>query len=54
MLIDAQNLQNFVFSFEKGSNGQIHSSSDSNHLIKKFLVSKIFHPPLENPGILHI
>ena len=54
MLIYAQNLQNVVFSFEKGSNGQIHSSSDSNHLMKKSIVSKIFHPPLEDPGILHV
>ena len=35
ILIDAQYLQNVFFSFEKGSNGQNHSSSDSNHPIKK-------------------
>ena len=40
ILIDVQYLQN-VFSFEKSSNGQNHSS-DSNHLITKFLPAK-FH-----------
>ena len=29
-------LKNVVFSFEKGSIGQNHSSSDSQHLIKSF------------------
>ena len=29
-------LQNVVSSFEKGSNGQNHSLSDSNHSIKNF------------------
>ena len=29
VLIDVQYLQNVVFCFEKGSNGQNHSSSDS-------------------------
>ena len=32
-----------IFSFEIGLNGQMHSSSDSNHPIKKFL-SKIPYP----------
>ena len=41
ILIDVQYLQNVVFRFEKGSNVQIHSSSDSNHPIKN--VSRIFH-----------
>ena len=31
VLIDIQYMQNVVFSFEKGSNGQNHSSSDSHH-----------------------
>ena len=35
ILIDAQHLQNVVFNFEKGSNGQSHSSSVSHHLVKK-------------------
>ena len=33
VLIDVQYIQNVVFSFKKGSNGQNHSSSDSHHLI---------------------
>ena len=36
ILIDVQYLQNIVFSFEGGSNGQNHSSSGSHHLVKKF------------------
>ena len=35
ILIVVQYLQNVVFSFEKGSNGQKYSSSGSHHLIKK-------------------
>ena len=35
ILIYVQYLQNVIFNFEKGSNGQMHSSSDSNHSIKK-------------------
>ena len=31
ILIDVQYIQNVVFSFEKSSNGQNHSSSDSHH-----------------------
>ena len=34
ILINVQYLQN-VFYFEKGLNGQMHSSSDAHHLIKK-------------------
>ena len=34
-LIDFQYLQKVVFSFEKGSNGQNHSSSGTHHTIKK-------------------
>ena len=44
ILIDVQYLQNVVFSFEKGSNGRIHSS-DSHHLIKKSPPNKISHFP---------
>ena len=33
VLIDVQYIQNVVFSFEKASNGQNHSSSDSHHPI---------------------
>ena len=52
ILIDVQYSQNAVFSFGKGSNCQIHSASDSHHLVKKIPPSKI--PPtlyryLENP-----
>ena len=35
-LIDVQYLQEVIFNFEKGSNGQNHSPSGSNHLIQKF------------------
>ena len=35
ILINVQYLQNVVFSFEKGLNGQNYSSSDFHHLIKK-------------------
>ena len=45
VLINVQYLQNVVFSFEKGLNGQVYSSSDSNHLIKKNPPSKISHSP---------
>ena len=34
ILIDVQYLQNNVFYFVKGLNGQMHSSSDVHHLIK--------------------
>ena len=43
ILIDFQYLQNVVFNFVKGLNGQMHYSSDSNHPIKKN-PSKISHP----------
>ena len=39
--INVQCLQNVVFSFEKGSNSQDSSSSDSYNPIKNFLYSKI-------------
>ena len=35
ILIDVQYSQNAAFSFEKFSNRQNHSSSDSHHLVKK-------------------
>ena len=38
ILIDVQYSQNAVFSFEKCSNRQNHSSSDSHHLVKKSLL----------------
>ena len=44
ILINVQYLRNVIFSFEKSSNGQIHSS-DSHHLIKKNPPSKISHLP---------
>ena len=44
ILIDVQYSQNVVFSFENSSNGQNHSSSDSNHRIEKFLLAKFRHP----------
>ena len=44
VLIDVQYLRNVVFSFEKGLNGQIYSSSDSHYLIKKLPPAKILNP----------
>ena len=35
ILIDVQYLQNVLFSFEKGSNGENHSLTDSYHPMKK-------------------
>ena len=46
ILIDVQYSQKAVFSFEKGSNQQNHSSSGSLHLVKKFLPVKFLIPPL--------
>ena len=44
---DVQYLQNGVFSFEKGLNGQNHSSTDFHHPMKKSLSSpKFLNPPL--------
>ena len=37
ILTEVQYLQNIAFSFEKGSKGQKHSSSDPQHPIKKSL-----------------
>ena len=45
VLIDVQYLQNDVLNFEKGSNGQIYSSSDSNYPTKN-PPSKISHSPI--------
>ena len=46
VLIDVQHSQKAVFSFEKGSNCQNHSSSSSLHPVKKFPHSKILDSPL--------
>ena len=44
ILINGQYLQNVVFSFEKGSNSQNHSSSNSHYLIKEILPAKFLNP----------
>ena len=49
ILIDVQYLQNVVFNFEKGSEAQSHSSSDSDHPVKKFLPAKF---PIPSLGII--
>ena len=54
VLIDVQYIQNVVFRFEKGSNVQIHSSSDFHHPIVAPPSTKMSHSPnlsgyLENP-----
>ena len=41
VLIDVQYLQNVVFKFKIGSNGQNHSSLDFHHPVKNFTPSKI-------------
>ena len=46
ILIDVQYLQNVVFSFGKGSNGQNHSSSDSHHHNEKIPSQQTFPSPL--------
>ena len=54
ILIDFQYSQKAVFSFEKGSNHQNHSSSGSLHLVKKFPPVKfpiLPNPYLEDPNI---
>ena len=43
ILVDIQYLQNAAFCFEKGSNGQNHSPSDSYPPNKHFSHSKISH-----------
>ena len=52
ILIDVQYLQDVVLSFEKGWNGQIHSSSDSHHS-KKNIPAKFPIPPTWR-GISHL
>ena len=51
ILIDVQYLQNDVFYFVKGLNGQMHSSSDAHHLIKISTSSKISHSPSTTGGL---
>ena len=48
ILID---LQKDVFYLEEGLNGQMHSSSDAHHLIKKSTPSKISHSPSSRGGV---
>ena len=57
ILIDVQYPQNAVFSFEKGSNCQNHSSSGSHHPVKNLSKENFWFPPtpycyLENPADL--
>ena len=51
ILIDVQHLQNVVFGFQKGSNGQNYSPSCSNHSIKKISPNQNFPfpPTLSHP-----
>ena len=46
ILIDVQYSQEAVFSFEKGFNGQSHSSSGSHHPVKNSTPVKFPMPPL--------
>ena len=48
ILIDVQYSQKAVFSFEKGLNGQNHSSSGSHHLVWKSHQQN-FWPPYSHP-----
>ena len=48
ILINVQHLKNVAFSFEKGLNGQNHSSSVSCRPIKKFPPAKFLIPPPHN------
>ena len=48
-LIDGQYSQNALFSFEKCSNRQNHSSSGCHHLVKKFL-SSVHYFLTQSPG----
>ena len=50
ILIDVQYLQNDVFYFEKGLKGQMQSSPDAHHLIKKPTPSKISCSPSTTGG----
>ena len=49
ILIEVQYSQKAVFSFEKGSNHQNHSSSGSLHIVKKSPPSKMSNSPLPQP-----
>ena len=56
ILIDVHYSQKDVFSFEKGLNGENHSSSGSHHPLKKIPPAKFLIPPtpyhyLENLGL---
>ena len=54
ILIDVQiliDLQKDAFYLEKGLNGQMHSSSDSHHLIKKSTPSKFPIPAPLGAGV---
>ena len=46
ILIDVQCLQNVVFSFEKGLNGQNHTSAGSHDPIKKYFPAEFPIPPI--------
>ena len=52
ILLDAQYLQKVIFSFEKGLNSQNHSSSGSQHPIKKFTPVKFSNPPNGGGGVV--
>ena len=46
ILVDVQYVQNVAFSYDKGSNGQKHSLSDSHRPTKRSVVfhhTKVFH-----------
>ena len=45
ILVDVQYLRNVVFCFEKGLNGQKHSSSDFKHPVEKSPPAKFLIPP---------
>ena len=45
ILIDVQYSQKAIFSFEKGSNGQNHSTSGSHHSMKIFSQQSFWFPP---------
>ena len=52
ILIDVHCIQNDVFYFEKGLNGQMYSSSDATYVIKKCTPSKISHFPCTGDSFL--
>ena len=51
ILIDVKYLYNVAFSFEKGTSGQNHSSSDSHHTIKKPPQQNFLSLPLEGDSL---